>query len=385
MNQHAEHDVNPTLPLTGILFGALAAIGYTSANGFLRQLSESADPAWVSTSKAFSTVFLFGPWVAWMAIRGKQVFPRLKTIGVLIFAGVSVQLAGNLLFQMALAEIGVALIVPLTLGSMVVSGAIAGRIFLKEPVTQVLAVALFCLIVSIFVLGLGSTKVKPTENTFNYLENFPESIRGTIACICASIAGITFTILGVSVRFSLRENIPSATPMVIVGLCGLFGLGSFALANNGTALFFETTGDQWFYMAMVGLSNSLAFLSLTKALKKLPVVYVNAINVSQVAMATIIGVTIFGEPLSNALLIGLAIMFVGFSIMTIASARKSRSKNDLPNSISPGHDDETWVSPQDDPNDQRPKNLLVELGVTKDSNNDSSFVTSDSIHSENEP
>lgn len=381
MKKTSQQENSSNLPLSGILFGALAAIGYTSANGFLRQLSESADPAWVAMSKAFCTVVLFGPWMLWLAWSGKKVLPALKTIGLLIAAGLFVQLAGNLIFQASISEIGVALMVPLTLGSMVVSGAIAGRIFLKEPVTPILAGALVCLVISIVVLKMGADKAVPTGNKFNYLASFPESIRSTIASVGAIICGISFTGLGVAVRISLKENIPSATPMVTVGICGLVSLGIISFAQNGTSLFYETTGEQWFYMAMVGLSNSLAFLSLTKALKKLPVVYVNAINVSQVAMATVMGVAIFKEPVSIALMIGLAIMFVGFAVMAYGSSKRSNDLRSQPSNSQ----HEKVDDPQFDLDDQRPNERLVELGVTNDSNKSSSFATSDSIHSDNKP
>lgn len=374
------------IPVIGIFFGALAAIGYTSANGFLRELSKTADPAWVSLSKATCTVILFAPCLLWLYFHKPNIFPKPKTIGLLIFAGLFVQLAGNLLFQSALSEIGVALIVPLTLGSMVLSGAIVGRIVLKEPVNLALAAALAFLVIAIVVLSTGASEVHASDNRYNYLEWIPAVYRPTIACISAMIAGLSFTVLGVSIRISMKENIPSATPMVIVGICGIISLGAISAGQYGTSLIFETTARQWVCMVLAGLSNSLAFLSLTKALKKLPVVYVNAINVSQVALAAVMGVTIFSEPITTELVIGVLIMVAGFTTIGIASNRRKQREN-LRRTIHVSEqsdlNDANTVSVQSSKqNDHRPKNRLVELNVTNVSNSNSKFAISDSIQSE---
>jgi DME family drug/metabolite transporter len=63
-------------------------------------------------------------------------------------------------------------------------------------------------------------------------------------------------------------------------------------------------------------------LCLTTSLKLLPVAWVNAINVSQVALAALMGILFFAEPSSLWLWIGLGVMIVGFVILTMRGSRK---------------------------------------------------------------
>jgi drug/metabolite transporter (DMT)-like permease len=52
------------------------------------------------------------------------------------------------------------------------------------------------------------------------------------------------------------------------------------------------------------------------------VVYVNAINVAQIAMAGALGVLLFSEPISIWLSTGSITMSLGFSLLAIASSRR---------------------------------------------------------------
>ena len=67
--------------------------------------------------------------------------------------------------------------------------------------------------------------------------------------------------------------------------------------------------------------NFTAFVALAFALKSLPVVAVNLINASQVAMAAVAGVMLFAEPATAPLIIGIMLTFAG--LMILASRRKT--------------------------------------------------------------
>jgi len=294
---------------SGLAAGAAAALGYTLAASFLRELSKSVDPAWVATIKAVTTTTLFVPVLLYFAWRGVRLLPPPKVCLGLIFAGVFVQLAGNLAFQWALGVIGLALVVPLTMGTMVVFSAIGGQVILKEKVNRALAIALVVLIVSVFVLCLGGQKAGQAVG------NLEQPWMWMMAGLAACTAGFSFAVLGIAIRTSLKSEIPYATPMVFVGVCGLIVLGSASVGRLGWGLLETTPPRAWLLMFAAGLCNAFAFLALTLALKRLPVIYVNAINISQVAMATLVGLYIFAEPISAWLALGLFIMLVGFVVL----------------------------------------------------------------------
>ena len=76
----------------------------------------------------------------------------------------------------------------------------------------------------------------------------------------------------------------------------------------------------WAIMAAAGMLNFTAFVALAAALKSLPVVAVNLINASQVAMAAIAGIILFAEPITASLMIGIALTLLGLGIL--ASRRR---------------------------------------------------------------
>ena len=299
---------------SGLIAGGIAALGYTLASSFLRECSKSVDPAWVATIKAVCTTLIFVPILAWKRAQGREIWPSPNKLISLVAAGIFVQLVGNLAYQWALGQIGLALVVPLTMGTMVVGSAIGGRVLLEEKVSVVLAVALGILVISVCVLSLGGQKAG--EQVGNLESSWLWMVAGLAACA----AGFSYALLGITIRNSLNSTIPLATPMVVVGVCGVVCLGSVGFGRLGTAVISETSGREWAFMWAAALCNTFAFLALSYSLKRLPVIYVNAINVSQVAMAALVGIYIFAEPMSGWLTAGLALMLLGFAVMTRAKS-----------------------------------------------------------------
>jgi drug/metabolite transporter (DMT)-like permease len=71
-------------------------------------------------------------------------------------------------------------------------------------------------------------------------------------------------------------------------------------------------------MLLAGLCNTLAFLALTTSLSLTSVVYVNALNATQAALAALAGVVIFQEALSPWLVQGVVLTILGLVILTRA-------------------------------------------------------------------
>jgi drug/metabolite transporter (DMT)-like permease len=68
-------------------------------------------------------------------------------------------------------------------------------------------------------------------------------------------------------------------------------------------------------MVVAGLLNFCAFVSLSIALKSLPVVAVNLLNASQVAMAALAGIIFFSEPVTSSLITGVGLTLLGLLVM----------------------------------------------------------------------
>jgi drug/metabolite transporter (DMT)-like permease len=69
-------------------------------------------------------------------------------------------------------------------------------------------------------------------------------------------------------------------------------------------------------MLAAGVCNTVAFMALTKSLQLTSVVYVNALNATQVTLAAIAGVVIFREALSPWLTLGVVLTIGGLVLMT---------------------------------------------------------------------
>ena len=79
------------------------------------------------------------------------------------------------------------------------------------------------------------------------------------------------------------------------------------------------TPSDWMNMSWAALSNACAFLSIILALHFTRLLHVNLLNAAQAAFAAIAGVCLFSEPLSGSLVLGVALMAVGF----VYASRKS--------------------------------------------------------------
>ena len=295
----------------GALCGLCSAVGYTAANICLRAVSHY-DPVWVSAVKAFPTIILFGPWwfVAWR--KGECQYPGMRVIMVLVITALIGQLLGNVVFQWSLGVVGIALVVPLTLGAMIVSGAVMGRVFLREAVTVRMALSSLVLIGAICVLSLGAGSA--SENIVGVGGEVPVMLV-VMGVGAACLAGVSYSLLGVVIRHSVTGKMHIAMSLVVVTLVGAVSLGPFAFWRVGWTGMTATPLSAFSIMLLAGFFNAVAFLALTKSLQLIPVVYVNALNATQATMAALAGVLLFKEALSVTLWMGVGLTVVGLLMM----------------------------------------------------------------------
>ena len=274
-----EHDTSArSTVIAAVVFGLISAVGYTAANVCLRSVTH-IDPIWVSCIKSMPTVLLAGPWVAWRRWNGHTLFPSRRLLLLVIAIALLGQLGGNISFQYALGKIGIALDVPLTLGTMIVVSAVLGRWLLGDTISAQMA-----------------------------------------------FAGFAYCCLSLTIRFVTRHGALPSTVVATVGVAGLISLFLLTLVRCGVAPIVTASRWDYAYMAGAGIFNYLAFITLTKALQISSVFFVNALNASQTAMAAMAGIVIFGEPASTTLGAGIALTIIGLLLMTkrtkpIASGR----------------------------------------------------------------
>jgi drug/metabolite transporter (DMT)-like permease len=325
---------------------------------------------WVQSVKELPILLLIGPWLLVRAARGRRVFPPLPVLGVLLFGAVVTHFVGNTLFQWSLGIVGIALAVPILLGSIIVGGAILARVFLGEIVTAQSAVAIAILLSAIGALALAAIQTHPVSKGTRRVFAPPaaETVAGVppldgrrsaeagtptaspsrgqhinrespeellvssrpeknlaldgwsqwimAVGVCTTlIAGFAFGTLAVVIRYGVSGRSPVSTTMVVIGAVGVVGLGSLSYLRLGWDTLAATAAEDLSVMLAAGVCNALAFLCLTKALQLVSVVHVNTLGSSQSAMAAIAGVWLFGEHVSLAMLAGVLLTICGLTLM----------------------------------------------------------------------
>jgi drug/metabolite transporter (DMT)-like permease len=139
--------------------------------------------------------------------------------------------------------------------------------------------------------------------------------------LAACISGISYALLGVAIRNAAQQGCPAVTTLVTVGVAGVMVLFPLSVHRIGLAEMLATDSRALMWMTMAGLANAAAFIALTKSLEFIGVIYLNALNATQAAMAAIAGVLVFGEPLSTELASGVALTAIGLTLM-----RRGREK-----------------------------------------------------------
>lgn len=297
----------------GTLCGLFSAVTYTAANACLRSVSD-CDPIWVSAVKAVPTLLMVAPWLAVQACRGRKLLPEFRVLALLAVGALIGQLIGNVVFQWSLGVVGLAITVPVTLGTMILGGALLGRTLLHEPLTVRMLASILTLIAAIAVLSLGAgdayqsvTGSLTTQGGRWWL--IALGVGGAMLC------GLAYSILGVVIRYGVKGRASLAITLFTVSLLGVFSLGGWSFWRIGWQGMRDTTPDNLAMMTWAGIFNAVAFLALTKALQLANLAYVNALNATQATMAAVAGILLFQEALSGELFFGTLLTIAGLLMM----------------------------------------------------------------------
>lgn len=297
----------------GTVCGIASAVGYTGANAFLREASVVSDPVWVSCIKAVPTTVLFGPYLLWQWYSGIPPWTSRRAAYGLAIAGLLGQVVGNVSFQFSLGVIGMALSVPLCLGTLLLGTALLARLWLHEPVTLRSAFAMVVLLGAVVVLSFGAGDAHRAVEASSQAPHTAGIVAAAVAAAC--ISGFTYAFLGAVIRRAVTGHATLPATLVVVSIVGLASLAPLSLFRLGVADLLDTTWLEYRPMLMAGLFNAAAFYALSKSLQMLPILQYNLLNASQTAMAAVAGVLFFGEPITLALQMGVALTVAGLVLM----------------------------------------------------------------------
>jgi drug/metabolite transporter (DMT)-like permease len=301
---------NPVL--IGSALGLFSAAVYTCTNICLREVARS-DPFWVSCIKATPTLLLASGLLIYRRLKGQRSWPGWPILGLLVVVGLIAQVLGNVMFQYALGVVGIALSVPLTFGTLILSGAVLGRMWLKEPITPRAAIAVTLLIASIAILSTGAKAAERVVESGTAEVHSPWHVALGVGAAC--ISGVAYGLLGVVLRGVTPANAPLGATLFVISGVGTISLGLWSVSRLGWSGLIETPAADFSYMWWAGVFNAVAFVALIQALSIAPLVHVNAVNSSQTAMAAVAGILIFGEPLTLTLALGVGLTTAGLLLL----------------------------------------------------------------------
>lgn len=298
--------------VVGTACGLAAAVGYSAANVCLRQVS-NCDPVWVSAVKSVPTVLLAAPIIAWQYWGQSRQVLTWRAALALVLAGLLGQVGGNVLFQWSLGVVGLALAVPLCLGGQIISSGVLGRVVLGESVSAQRALAIGILIVATAVLSSGAADAHRSVAHDRLEATTVWALASGVGA--AFVSGFSYAVLGVVIRRSVQGKTSIVATLFVVCIAGTISLGAWSPYRIGWDGMTATESHELGAMLAAGVFNFVAFWALTKALQLTPVVYVNALNVTQASLAAIAGVVLFRESPSLGLVAGVVLTAVGLLMM----------------------------------------------------------------------
>ncbi len=293
-------------------------MGYSLTNIALRAAVE-VDPFWVSTWKSLPGAVVCWLWL-WANLRtGRAGWPPRDSWLPLAANALMMQIGGNVLFQVALSYGGLALTVPLTFGSILLSGAVLGSTWLGEIVTRRSWLALTLLMAAIAVLTLGSPEATSSVRGADDSSDPVTIWAVVVAVLAACVSGACFGSGGVVIRHFVMGRLALVQTLLILNSVSLVSTAvvSFSL-NSPTALFALTPGT-WMSMVAAGVLNGASFFAITRAFQLIPVVRVNGINASQVALCALAGVIVFQEAITGWLILGVLATVGGLLLLDNSS------------------------------------------------------------------
>lgn len=317
----------------GMLLGLTSAVAYSATNLALRQLSDSSEDLgwdiWVSAMKAVPTLFVS---LILLVLRGTgkgPLYPSFKIIGALFIAALVMQFGGNLCFQIALGNIGLAISVPFVFALIIFSGAFFGRIFVGDTVSVKTLISIAIMTGSVIMLSYAASQqdssdvvaenqqVNSTTDGSSIGSNTEQGPSRSVkfGIFMAIVSGLSYGVNGIVIRSLGQKKLTIPSMTVVYSSVGFICLGSLGYSLLGFERIQQIPIADWAIMLVAGSLNAIAFFAITNALKRLDISRVNVINASQNAMCALGAFLVFAEPMSALTVTGILLSIIGLVVL----------------------------------------------------------------------
>jgi drug/metabolite transporter, DME family len=291
----------------GVACCIIAALGYGGVNVCLRVLTVRCDRCLILLAKEALTAACVGLWLAYGASRARVLFPGWRTTIGLVVVGALTQTVATLPLLWAMAVVGLAITITLSLGASLVTSAVLGRVVLGERVSLQSLMAIGLLVVAVGFLTFGAQG--PAETLPSAPSYSPLTV--LLATVLASLSGVIYGLLNVSVRRSVTRGVSSGFVALIIPMMGVVCLGPACFWKLGAGDVLDASVADILVMLLAGFLNVVAWFAFIKGLQTTSVVNANVLTAGQVAMAAVAGILFFEEAVSPALLAGVVMTMAG--------------------------------------------------------------------------
>ena len=300
--------------VSGMVYCVIAALGYGAVNVCLRVLTVRCDRSLILFSKELMAFTCVAAWVILGLRRGRFALPGWPTALALMTVGILTQLVATLPFLWAMAVIGLAIAVTISLGMSLVTSAVLGRFVLGEKVSLQSLTSIGLLVGSVALMTFGvQSPALPSADS-------PTSFTLALAVAVACTAGMIYGLLNVSIRRSVTAGVSPGFVAMIIPLTGVVCSAPGCFGRLGVGGVLATPAADVGVMLVAGILNVIAWFSFIKGLQTTPVLHANVITASQVAIAAVAGIVLFEEAASPALFAGIAMTIAGMAWIDRAPA-----------------------------------------------------------------
>ena len=329
----------------------LSAIGYTAADGFVRDLIERVDSYRILLFKETLSGVIIGSFAIPLLIHnrrriraaaaqraltpsgiapaGPQPWPLGRMIAWTLFGAFICQVPGNFSQLWALRQVGIAVTGPVSLGTTILFAALLGHFLLRERITLPILTGVTVLILSIVLLGISGTSGAPTDAA--------GTVRAWIPGIAvATLCGFSCASLSAIVRHVGNSGAPVWLPAFIVPMFGFVATMPMVLAEYGfSAAIFDISRDDIVLIVAAAICNVVAFIAICLGIQLTSVVFGNVSGTIRMALVAVLGVFLFHEPGSILLTAGVLCACAGTVMVALSPPRRDIT-SPSEHSISPG-------------------------------------------------
>lgn len=291
----------------GTLCCIVAALGYGAVNVCLRLLTVRCDRSLILLSRETLAAVCMGAWFLYWVRRGEFSPPRWRPVAGLVVVGVLTQLAASLPLLWAMAVVGLAVSITLSLGTSLITSAVLGRLVLGERVSGQSLSAISLLIAAVVFLTFGAERAAMVPALDD--GDGPLVIVLAVAASCG--AGIVYGLLNVAVRRSVTGGMAGGFVAMVIPIVGVACLAPVSFWRLGVAGILATPPEDALVLLAAGLLNVVAWFAIVRGLQTTSVLHANVLTASQVALAALAGVFLFGEPVTMSLVLGIVITIAG--------------------------------------------------------------------------